>query len=571
MADYIPANADTGNGDWLERHQQEVEDEKQRQAADPTRRQAYTNEELMAKYGDLINAAGGLSSYSQNGGYTQDPSAGGTPTTYNGQEGWYEYAGTPRTVQQGASGADEQFLSDGSYAIIQQLKQEYEAAKARGDTAAMEAAHAEAERIRARAGYSGGADGSHYLTFGELGIERSNPNAAQYRIKDTGESGGTDSQEGQLKSLLDQWREAALQQQNGKIDYAVAQAVAELERALEDAQPKFKEQAEAVAKDEMQALDNSALYAEVRGDKGGIGQSQYNEIQAAAAQNRLAVQQAQTKLSTDTARQIADLRAQGEFEKADAALEIAQSYLSQLMGLEQWAAEFGLTQAQFQESIRQWEAEYNLAMQQFKVDTDLSYAQLTGKLSDGTLTLSGKSQLADMGEALLSAGIMPSADQLEAMGMTEAQAGQYLTMLQLEAEQKKASGGSSGSGSGSSGTSTSSIPALGTDAWYQYVIDAADKAGQNVEDYLRSNKKTLNLTESNVTTYAKNAEEWQNKNGMQTDYFRASMIALAQQLEAGQVNAALGTIEARWSQLSPDQKQEIENLLNRYGYSYMEG
>ena len=500
MADYIPANADSGNGDWLERHQQEVEDEKQRQAADPTRRQAYTNEELMAKYGDLINAAGGLSSYSQNGGYTQDPSAGGTPTTYNGQEGWYEYAGTPRTVQQGASGADEQFLSDGSYAIIQQLKQEYEAAKARGDTAAMEAAHAEAERIRARAGYSGGADGSHYLTFGELGIERSNPNAAQYRIKDTGESGGTDSQEGQLKSLLDQWREAALQQQNGKIDYAVAQAVAELERALEDAQPKFKEQAEAVARDEMQGLDNSALYAEARGDKGGIGQSQYNEIQAAAAQNRLAVQQAQTKLSTDTARQIADLRAQGEFEKADAALEIAQSYLSQLMGLEQWAAEFGLTQAQFQESIRQWEAEYNLAMQQFKVDTDLSYAQLTGKLSDGTLTLNGKSQLADMGEALLSAGIMPSADQLEAMGMTEAQAGQYLTLMQLEAEQQKASGGTTG------GDDTGGIPAIGTADWYSYIAQKAAEAGQSFGDYTYQHRKALGLSESKVKEYTETYE-----------------------------------------------------------------
>ena len=45
--------------------------------------------------------------------------------------------------------------------------------------------------------------------------------------------------------------------------------------------------------------------------------------------------QAQTKLSTDTARQIADLRAQGEFEKADALLELNQTYLSKLMEIQQ--------------------------------------------------------------------------------------------------------------------------------------------------------------------------------------------------------------------------------------------
>lgn len=493
MADYIPANADTGNGDWLERHQQEVEDEKGRQEADPTRRQAYTNEELIEKYGDVINAAGGLHSYSQSGGYTKDPSSGGTPTTYRGESGWYEVEAKDRPVQEGTAGADERFLSDGSYAIIQQLKQEYADAQARGDTAAMEAAHTEAERIRARAGYSGGGDGSHYLTFGELGINKDNGNSDGYDAYGTGSgSGGTSSQEDQLKSLLDQWKQAAIDQQNGKIDYAVAQAVAELERALEDAQPKFKEQAEAVARDEMQGLDNSALYAEARGDKGGIGQSQYNEIQAAAAKNRLTVQQEQTKLATDTARQIADLRAQGEFEKADAALEIAQSYLSQLIGLEQWSAEFGLSEAQFQESIRQWEAEYNLAMQQFRVDTDLSYAQLTGKLSDGTLTLNGKSQLADMGEALLSAGIMPSADQLEAMGMTEAQAGQYLTMMQLEAEQKKASGtsGTSGSskGSGSGGSS-------GTAMDYEGLFSAAMASG-HPKSYIANSYKKFGFTSS---------------------------------------------------------------------------
>lgn len=171
-------------------------------------------------------------------------------------------------------------------------------------------------------------------------------------------------------SSLEKWKNDMLEQSNGRIDYNVAKAVTELERALADSQGQFKEQQESVAKDETQARDNAALYAEVRGDKGGIGQEQYSSIANTAAQNRLAIQQAQTKLSTDTQRQIADLRAQGEFEKADAALEISQQYLSQLMNLEQWAFDAGLTSAQFKASLDQWAADYKMAIAQFTTGLD---------------------------------------------------------------------------------------------------------------------------------------------------------------------------------------------------------
>ena len=211
------------------------------------------------------------------------------------------------------------------------------------------------------------------------------------------------------RELLNQWQQAETKQSNAQVDYAVQQAITELERALADAQPQFKEQAEAVARDEMQGLDNSALYAEARGDKGGIGQSQYNEIQAAAAQNRLAVQQAQAKLSTDTARQIADLRAQGEFDKADKVLEISQQYLSQLMNLEQWAAEFGMSYEQFRASLDQWKAEY-----------------------DDSLVQTENDRLADIGSALLSNGIALDKDQLAALGMNESQMNQMLMQYQLQ-------------------------------------------------------------------------------------------------------------------------------------------
>lgn len=451
--------------EYKEQHAQNVADQKAAIAENPNLGTAMSDAEMNGKYGHLAGGTlagqtgGAVTSL---GGYTKDAGAAEiakqagatvTPTTYKGESGWYQYSRTRPSagsaVEQGRSGADEDNLSDlaraavtyeqqmwdDAYIKYQQALNDGNAELAAQYKAEMEKAHENADRIRLAYGYQGGSDGSLYLTAGELGLAKETaPSGGSVGTGASGQPQGSKAPD--LTALLEAWKQAAADQANGQIDYAVSQAITDLERALADAQPQFKEQAEAVAKDEMQALDNSALYAELRGDKGGIGQSQYNEIQAAAAQNRLSVQQAQTKLSTDTARQIADLRAQGEFEKADKALEISQQYLSQLINLEQWAAEFNLSAEQFNASLQQWQAEYDMAMQQFQVDTELSYAQLTGKLSDGTLTLSGQSQLAQSGEAMLSLGIMPTAEQLSAMGMTETQAQAYITAAQLEAASK---------------------------------------------------------------------------------------------------------------------------------------
>ena len=47
--------------------------------------------------------------------------------------------------------------------LIQQYKDDYARAKAAGDKAGMEQAHANAEAVRKKYGYSGGADGSEYI------------------------------------------------------------------------------------------------------------------------------------------------------------------------------------------------------------------------------------------------------------------------------------------------------------------------------------------------------------------------------------------------------------------------
>ena len=127
-----------------------------------------------------------------------------------------------------------------------------------------------------------------------------------------------------------------------------------------------------------------------------------------------------------------DLRTQGEFAKANQVLEISQAYLQQLMSLEQWAAEYNLSAAKFQETVRQWENEFAL-----------SVGQVTGSYQ-GQTTLAAKkysdSLLAESGSALLSAGVMPNGEQLAAMGLTQAQARLLLGQIKNGASPRKRRG-----------------------------------------------------------------------------------------------------------------------------------
>ncbi len=270
-----------------------------------------------------------------------------------------------------------------------------------------------------------------------------------------------------LKAILDQWFETSKNQSNQQIDYATEKGTTELNRALEDAAPQFQTQRNQLAANEARALDNSALYAEARGDRGGIGRAQYNEIQSAALQNRQAINAAQTKLATDTARQIADLRAQGEFEKADNLLKLTQQKLSQLMSLEQWGAQYAMSQEQMRQSLEQWQKEY-----------DLNKANVTGYFTDGTptraATESAREAAAGIASALLEAGIMPNDEQLKALGMTSGQAQSYITAKQLQTAAKSSSrrGRSRGGGGGSTSSSSSQTVSSAKD----YTVDSKGNA-----------------------------------------------------------------------------------------------
>lgn len=328
-------------------------------------------------------------------------------------------------------------------------------------------AHADAEAIRAKYKYSGGADGRQKIatnnteeqarqqSYADVVTEANKvgntglANAANAAIQSTQTAVKPIQQQAQgvqqltaqvpdFTGLLDAWMNSAKEQQNAAIDYATNKGVEELERAEADAQAEFDTQQNQINIDEAKALDNQALYAEARGDKGGIGQAQFGQIQATAMTNRRAVNSARTKLSTDTARAVADLRAQGEFEKADAILQLTQTYLGQLIELQQWGAEYALSVDQFNIQLQQWQSEYNMEMQKY-----LSSLEQWDKEFKYTVSQNELNQLIEQGNAMLAAGIRPSASQQKAMGYTDAQIDSYLAQYKLEQEAgvKKTGGG----------------------------------------------------------------------------------------------------------------------------------
>ena len=312
---------------------------------------------------------------------------------------------------------------------LEQAGIDYNTAKDANDEAGMAAAHERAENIRGKYGYSGGVDGSELRPKQNGGTAGDTVDKLPNRAPD-------------LTGLLDGWLESSKQQLENKVDYAVQQGVTELQRAEEDAHQKFQTQQAQVSKDEAKALDNQALYAEVRGDRGGIGQAQYAQIQANAMTNRRTINSARTKLATDTARQIADLRSQGEFQKADAVLELTQSYLSQLMDLEKWGAEFNLGVDQFNSQIERWQADFDASVGEM-LGNYKGVPTLENQKFQTSAAQAERETLAASGAAALSAGIRPSAAQQAAMGYTDVQVEAELAAYQLAraADVKKKTGG----------------------------------------------------------------------------------------------------------------------------------
>lgn len=202
-----------------------------------------------------------------------------------------------------------------------------------------------------------------------------------------------------LSPYINQMYDAVDHQIKTNINYETQSAADQLQRALQDAQPQYESAIARQLLETKQAQEAQALRNQVNGDRGGIGSAQVDSIGNTGAKNREAIAQQQRQLATDTARQLADLRARGKYEEANQLLQSAQQRLSAL----------------YNEQVRLQQEES-----------------------------SKKEILANLGQQYMSAGIMPSADMLAALGIDEATAQKY---VDLASAQKVSSGSGSRGGS----------------------------------------------------------------------------------------------------------------------------
>ena len=442
---------------------------------------------------------------------------------------------------------DQKYLNQAQQKEILAATQRYDAAKAVGDQAGMAAANRQAEAVRAAAGYSGGTDGSGYIKTGGATAQLPKVQAVSVPKADTA------ALEKQLKETL----EASKTQAGAAVDAQVDQSVRELQQAQQISAAGFDAQRDRIDLEEAMAKDAQALYAEVRGDRGGIGAAQYDSISNTAAQNRLAVSREQRQLAADTAAKIAQLRTQGEYEKADKALELTQDYLGRLTSLAQWAAEYDLSAAKFQESVSQWRAEYEAEQRKLEGQLQEQSAQQPEAV---------RKNLAQTGKTLLELGIMPSSSQMAALGMDENQARSYLSVVKAAAAGKGSTKGKTASSGSVSKTSAVKNHAMGEYALY---LDAMESAG-DPRTYVKSHYKAYGLA---ALPEASAYERWRSglAEPMGGDGFRKFLGKLEISLSEDPLNGTNAMTARHWPVMTAAQRQSTAELYEKYGKSYVYG
>lgn len=231
---------------------------------------------------------------------------------------------------------------------------------------------------------------------------------------------------------------------NSTADSAVKEGVKELQ-ALEAVSNNAYAQAEAAAtRDYRELLDTRRGMEQNNGNRQMIGESQFGEPEASYGNALDSVRAAQAKMTRDVARQVSDLRAQGEYQKANAALQAAQQSLTQ----------------QYADALRR---DMNLRSNyEYQTAIDREDAAIEREQS-----ATDKAWLREMGMTLLQQGIMPDGTMLEAMGISSETANSVIAQAKLSRYSGGGGGGSGkkGSSSGSPSTTPSSSAAIPDDAY----------------------------------------------------------------------------------------------------------
>lgn len=306
------------------------------------------------------------STWTKNSDGTTTISKGGQTFTYGGA------SGTGGSGGGSSSGGtytplgtyNDQTIKDTSVedsAQMAAIKKRYAEAQARGDTAAMKSAHADAEALRAQYGYSGGSDGSDYIGKGYvsgnvLGKQMSN----------------------QLNSGFDAYKkymEDAAAQQQAALKAKVDSAVASLNGQKYDVKKQTEANNAAAEKAYMQSIKPGGSNAETLAANGLLtsGLTESSQISAGNAYQNALNSNATTQTETLAKIEQAITQAQltGDIEAANALANLykeiaAKGYenTQNIVAANQWGQQFGLSQA---EQTGTYNGTPTLAMRQYEL------------------------------------------------------------------------------------------------------------------------------------------------------------------------------------------------------------
>ena len=228
-------------------------------------------------------------------------------------------------------------------AQLQKYKDDYAAAAAKGDKAGMDAAHKAAESLRSGWGYSGGEDGSDYISNGaisgsNLGTMMGNQLNAGYESYKNSMQEAADAQQAALKAKVDS-AVASLRSQKGDIAKQTEANNAAAEKAYMNSINPNGSLAENLA---AQGLINSGATESSQISAGNTYQNALNSNATtqteALAKIEQAITQAQLTGDIEAANALANLYK----EVAAKGYENAQNVISAA----QWGNQFGLSQAE---------------------------------------------------------------------------------------------------------------------------------------------------------------------------------------------------------------------------------
>lgn len=298
-------------------------------------------------------------------------------------------------------------------------------------------------------------------------------------------------------------------------------------------------------------------------------QQAFNEYAAAYGLNSGAAGQAQLAMSNALQGNLSDIDTAEADALSDLELQRSQTEIDYNNAIAQAKAEgnYQLAQQLYTEKVRvdealreqmaqaaqQQLAQQQLAAQQSQQSWENQFAM--DKYQSG-LEQSTKDQMAAYGWSFLETGAMPSQDMLNAMGITEEDAQNYIYTLQSKANTKKYSSGGGGTSGTSGGLTLANAKAAAESGYF----------GDEVLDVLRKNGYSDGMLTAmygyEPTSYGSET------GGINSARFSAMARSLATQLDGGNTSAILSGLDEVWPDLSNTQRQTLQELLARYGYAY---